>query len=62
MIGATFESLSIPSFRRLWAGGYLFSSAIFAQMVARGALAKDLEGSNTALGAVTLTTLGSGRP
>ena len=54
MIGATFESLSIPSFRRLWAGGYLFSLAIFAQMVARGALAKDLEGSNAALGAVTL--------
>ncbi len=54
MNGGTFESLSIPAFRRLWAGGYLFSLAIFAQMVARGALAKDLEGSNAALGAVTL--------
>ena len=54
MSSATFESLSIPAFRRLWAGGYLFSLAIFAQMVARGALAKDLEGSNAALGAVTL--------
>jgi len=53
-VSSTFESLSIPAFRRLWAGGYLFSLAIFAQMVARGALAKDLEGSNAALGAVTL--------
>ena len=53
-MSSTFESLSIPAFRRLWAGGYLFSLAIFAQMVARGALAKDLEGSNAALGAVTL--------
>ncbi len=53
-MSGTFDSLSIPSFRRLWAGGYLFSLAIFAQMVARGVLAKDLEGSNAALGAVSL--------
>ena len=53
-MGGTFETLSIPAFRRLWIGGYLFSLAIFAQMIARGALAKNLEGSNAALGAVTL--------
>ncbi len=53
-MGGTFEALSIPAFRRLWLGGYLFSLAIFAQMIARGALAKNLEGSNAALGAVTL--------
>jgi MFS family permease len=52
--GSTFESLAIPAFRRLWIAGYLYFLAIFAQMIARGALAKDLEGSNAALGAVTL--------
>ena len=53
MNGSTFESLAIPAFRRLWIAGYLYFLAIFAQMIARGALAKDLEGSNAALGAVS---------
>ncbi len=54
MTGGTFESLSIPAFRRLWIGGLLYFLSIFAQMIARGALAKELTGSNAALGAVTL--------
>ncbi len=54
MSGGTFASLSNPSFRRLWIGGLFYFLSIFAQMVARGSLAKELQGSNTALGAVTL--------
>ena len=54
MSGGTFESLAIPAFRRLWIGGLLYFLSIFAQMIARGALAKELTGSNAALGAVTL--------
>lgn len=54
MTGGTFESLAIPAFRRLWIGGLLYFLSIFAQMIARGALAKELTGSNAALGAVTL--------
>jgi MFS family permease len=52
--GSTFESLKIPAFRRLWIGGLFYFLSIFAQMVARGLLAHELKGSNTALGAVTL--------
>lgn len=54
MSQGTFESLRIPAFRRLWIGGLFYFLSIFAQMVARGLLAHELKGSNTALGAVTL--------
>ena len=54
MTGGTFASLALPAFRRLWIGGLLYFLSIFAQMIARGALAKELTGTNAALGAVTL--------
>ncbi|MEM7340232.1 MAG: MFS transporter [Actinomycetota bacterium] len=50
----TFASFAIPAFRIIWAGTFLYYLAIFSGMIARGALAKELGGTNTALGVVTL--------
>ena len=49
-----FASFSIPAFRIIWFGTYLYYLAIFSGIVARGALAKELGGDNAALGLVTL--------
>ncbi len=43
----------MPAFRIIWAGTFLYYLAIFSGIVARGALAKELGGDNTALGQVT---------
>lgn len=51
---STFASFSIPAFRIIWAGTFLYYLAIFSGIVARGALAKELGGNNSALGLVTL--------
>lgn len=45
--------MAIPAFRIIWAGAFLYYLAIFSGIVARGALAKELGGDNTALGLVT---------
>lgn len=50
----TLASFSIPAFRIIWAGTFLYYLAIFSGIVARGALAKELGGTNSALGLVTL--------
>ncbi|MEM7093841.1 MAG: MFS transporter [Actinomycetota bacterium] len=50
----TFASFAIPAFRVIWLGTFLYYLSIFSGMIARGALAKDLGGSNAALGLVTL--------
>ncbi len=49
---ARFESLHVPEFRLLWWGGVLIFLASQTQQIARGWLAYDLTGSNTALGGV----------
>ncbi len=41
-------------FRLLWWGGFVYFLSIFAQIVARGWLARELTGTNTGLGAVVL--------
>ena len=48
-----FASFAVPAFRIIWAGTFLYYLAIFSGIVARGALAKELGGDNTALGQVT---------
>ena len=50
----TLASFSIPAFRIIWFGTFLYYLAIFSGIVARGALAKELGGTNAALGLVTL--------
>ncbi len=47
-----FESLQIPEYRLLWWGGMFIFLASQTQQIARGWLAYDLTGSNTALGGV----------
>ena len=47
-----FASLQIPEYRRLWWGGMFVFLASQTQQIARGWLAYDLTGSNTALGGV----------
>lgn len=49
-----FASFAIVPFRVIWAGTFLYYLSIFTGIIARGALAKDLGGTNTALGLVTL--------
>lgn len=51
---STFASFAIPTFRIIWIGTFLYYLSIFTSLVARGALAKELGGTNTALGLVTL--------
>ncbi len=51
---STLASFKIPAFRIIWAGTFLYYLAIFSGIVARGALAKELGGDNSALGLVTL--------
>lgn len=50
----TLASFRIPAFRIIWFGTFLYYLSIFSGIVARGALAKELGGSNAALGLVTL--------
>ena len=49
---ARFASLQIPEYRMLWWGGMFIFLASQTQQIARGWLAYDLTGSNTALGGV----------
>ncbi len=49
-----FASFSILPFRIIWIGTFLYYLSIFTGIIARGALAKELGGTNTALGIVTL--------
>lgn len=51
----TLASFKIPAFRIIWFGTFLYYLSIFSGIVARGALAKELGGSNAALGLVTLS-------
>jgi MFS family permease len=51
---STFASLAIGPFRTIWAGTFLYYLSIFTGIIARGALAKELGGTNTALGIVTV--------
>ena len=55
----TFSSLSLPDYRRLWIAGALAFAAMPMQAVARGFLAFELTGTNSALG---LVFLGMGLP
>ena len=50
----TLASFAIPAFRIIWFGTFLYYLSIFSGIVARGALAKELGGTNAALGLVTL--------
>lgn len=50
----TFASFAVVQFRIIWFGTFLYYLAIFSGIIARGALAKELGGNNTALGLVTL--------
>lgn len=54
MSRGTFSSLAIPSFRRLWIGTSVYFLALFTLFIGRGILAKELSGSNAALGAVVM--------
>ncbi len=49
-----FASFGVVPFRIIWIGTFLYYLSIFTGIIARGALAKDLGGTNTALGIVTL--------
>ena len=49
-----FASFAIAPFRIIWIGTFLYYLSIFMGIIARGALAKELGGTNTALGLVTL--------
>ncbi len=49
-----FASFAVVPFRIIWAGTFLYYLSIFTGIIARGALAKELGGTNTALGLVTL--------
>lgn len=51
---STFASFAIVPFRVIWFGSFLYYLSIFTGIIARGALAKELGGTNTALGIVTL--------
>jgi MFS family permease len=51
---STFAALAVAPYRTIWLGTALYHLAIFTAMIARGALAKDLGGTNTALGIVTV--------
>ncbi|MEM7275732.1 MAG: MFS transporter [Actinomycetota bacterium] len=51
---STFASFAVPAFRIIWLGTFLYYLSIFTGIIARGALAKELGGTNTALGLVTL--------
>ncbi|MEM7325662.1 MAG: MFS transporter, partial [Actinomycetota bacterium] len=51
---STFASFGIPAFRIIWFGTFVYYLSIFTGLIARGALAKELGGTNTALGVVTL--------
>ncbi|MEO1062242.1 MAG: MFS transporter [Actinomycetota bacterium] len=55
----TFSSLELPEYRRLWFAGALSFAAMPMQAVARGFLAFELTGTNSALG---LVFLGMGLP
>ncbi|MDJ0769989.1 MAG: MFS transporter [Ilumatobacter sp.] len=55
----TFASLRVPDYRRLWIAGLCSFGAVPMQGIARGFLAFDLTGKNSALG---LTLLGMGVP
>ena len=50
----TFASFAVAPFRIIWLGSFFYYLAIFSGIIARGALAKELGGDNTALGLVTL--------
>lgn len=50
--GSRFAALEIPAYRRLWWGGIFIFLASQTQQVARGWLAYELTGSNSALGGV----------
>jgi MFS family permease len=54
MSRGTFASLAIPPFRRLWIGTSVYFLALFTLFIGRGILAKELSGSNAALGAVVM--------
>lgn len=49
-----FDSLRVPAYRRLWWGGMCAFGASQMTLIARGWLAYDLTGTNTALGAVLI--------
>lgn len=49
---STFAALEVPTYRLLWYGGVFSFLAVQMQVVARGALAYDLTGSNESLGIV----------
>lgn len=49
-----FASFAIRPFRTIWAGTFIYYLSIFTGIIARGALAKELGGTNTALGIVTV--------
>ena len=49
-----FSSLGIPSFRRLWIGTSVYFLGLVSLFIGRGILAKELSGSNAALGAVVM--------
>ncbi|MGI9595572.1 MAG: MFS transporter [Acidimicrobiales bacterium] len=49
-----FASFAVVPFRIIWLGTFLYYLSIFTGIIARGALAKELGGTNTALGVVTL--------
>ncbi|MGI9643914.1 MAG: MFS transporter [Ilumatobacteraceae bacterium] len=49
-----FDSLRVPAYRRLWWGGMCAFGASQMTLIARGWLAFDLTGTNTALGAVLI--------
>lgn len=49
-----FASFEVVAFRIIWIGTFLYYLSIFTGIIARGALAKELGGTNTALGLVTL--------
>ncbi len=49
-----FASFAVLPFRIIWFGTFLYYLSIFTGIIARGALAKELGGTNTALGVVTL--------
>jgi MFS family permease len=51
---STFASFAVVPFRIIWLGSFFYYLAIFSGIIARGALAKELGGDNTALGLVTL--------
>ncbi|MCP4226289.1 MAG: MFS transporter, partial [Actinomycetia bacterium] len=51
---STFASFAVVPFRIIWLGTFFYYLTIFSGIIARGALAKELGGDNTALGLVTL--------